>query len=181
MLRYLDPTTTMTLGDGIRELRAAEGADGDAVENVAPDLVPDIDLHDAIHVLFACPTNLAGEISAHIWAVFGTTMRMREMHRVNMHQDHRQVLADIGHARLLKTWFKNIPHLIATFYRSLRMTRKWPASNFSDYLDVPLDELRNEFNIRLPNRRHSSNSRGSAGAALRHIRARHSITHQPSA
>ncbi|MDA0659852.1 MAG: hypothetical protein O3C60_13550 [Planctomycetota bacterium] len=160
----------MTLGDGIRELRTAEGADSDAGENVAPDLVPDIDIHDSIHVLFACPTNLAGEISAHLWTIFGTTVRLREMRRVNMHQDHRQVLADIGHAKLVKTWFKNIPHLIATFYCSMRMTRKWPASDYSDYLDVPLDELRKEFNICLPNRRGTSVSRGRAGAGLRHVR-----------
>ncbi|NJN24337.1 MAG: hypothetical protein HC810_08090 [Acaryochloridaceae cyanobacterium RL_2_7] len=181
MLEYLDPTTTMTLGDGIRELRAAEGADGDAAENIAPELVPDIDIHDAIHVLFACPTNLAGEISAHIWTLFGTTMQIREMHRVNMHQDHRQVLADIGHARLVKTWFKNIPHLIATFFRSIRMARRWPASDYADFLDTPLDQLRTEFNIRLPKLERKSGSQGSAGAALRHIRSRRSLTPQKSA
>ena len=171
-LKYLEPDATMTLREGIQELRAAEGADGDAVENIAPELIPDLDIHDAIHVLFACPTNLAGEISAHIWTLFGTSMRLTDMHRVNMHQDHRQVLSDIGHARLLRIWFKNIPHLLATLFRSFRMARKWPAEGYSEYLDVPLSELRSLFGVRLPRRSETSQPQGSTGAAVRHVSKR---------
>ena len=169
-LRYLDPHATMTLGEGIAELRAAEGADGDAAENISPELVPDIDMHDAIHVLFACSTNLAGEISAHIWTVFGTTVSMSDMHRINNHRDHRQVLSDIGHFKLIRTWFRNVPHLVATLFRSFRMKGKWPASDFENYLDVPLNELRDQFNIRLPKQR-TDQTPTSAGAALRHVHA----------
>ena len=178
ILHYLDPSASMSLREGIAELRAAEGADGDAVENVAPELIPDLDVHDAIHVLFACPTNLTGEISAHIWTLFGTTMRMKDMHRVNMHQDHRKVLTEIGHRRLIRTWFMNIPHIVATLFRSFRMSSKWPADKYADYLDVPLSELRHQFNIRLPKRQWGTQSEGSAGAALRHIRSRQLAAHK---
>ena len=179
-LRYLDPSATITLHEGIRELRDAEGADGDAVENVAPELIPDLEIHDAIHVLFACGTDLTGEISAHIWTLFGTDLPIKEMHRVNMHQDHRQVLADIGHRKLLVRWLRNIPHLFATIWRSLRMTRKWPAKDYAQYLDTPLIELRDQFNIRLPAQRTGKQTRGSAGAAVRHA-SRRRLTAQQSA
>ncbi len=175
-LRYLDQHSSMTLREGIIELREAEGADGDAVENVAPELVPDLHMHDAIHVLFGCPTNLSGEISAHLWTLFGTTLRLRDMHRVNMHRDHRQVLARIGYVKLIRMWFKNIPTMIATILRSFRMSQKWPAASYDEYLDVPLIELRQQFNIRCPKRFHKTDSEGSAGAALRHARASRIVT-----
>ena len=168
-LRYLDPTTTMTLGEGIRELRAAEGADGDAIENVAPELSPDLDIHVAIHVLFACRTNLGGEIRAHLWTLFGTNLPIKEMHRVNMHQDHRQVLADIGHGKVIRMWLKNIPQLIATMYCSFRMSRRWPAADYAEFLHVPLVELRSKFNIHIPNPQSDTLPNDSAGAALRHV------------
>lgn len=88
-LEYLKPTSNQTLREGIAELRRAEGAENDAAECMAPELLTDIDTHDAIHVLFGCPTNLAGEIVAHVWTAFGTTVSMQDMHRVNQHRDHK--------------------------------------------------------------------------------------------
>ena len=168
-LEYLKPDTRMTLGEGIRELRAAEGAENDATQNMDPELLADLDMHDAIHVLFACSTDLAGEIRAHIWTALGTTVKMKDMHRVTKHQDHRQVLADIGHATLIGTWLKNSPRLLATMFRSLRMSRRWPAADYASYLGVPLVELRQAFGIILPPpaAQHGSSSRGGAG--LRHV------------
>ncbi|WP_212666734.1 hypothetical protein [Acaryochloris marina] len=132
-LEYMRPNTCITLREGIQELRKSEG-----LENVTPDLVDILDVHDAIHVLFACPTNLTGEISAHIWKIFGTTMKMADMHRVNRHEDHRQVLAKIGHSKLIRTWFKSIPYIVATLFRSFRMKRRWPAGDYALFMDIPL-------------------------------------------
>lgn len=170
-LEYLNSKTSMTLREGIQELRTAEGIENDAVENVAPELVDDLNIHDAIHVLFACPTTLPGEISAHLWKVFGTTMKMKDIHRVNRHEDHRQVLAEIGYGRLIRTWFKSIPSIVATLWRSLRLKRCWPAKDYELFLDVPLVELRQQFGIHLPSSKCVSNGRSPrAGAALRRVR-----------
>lgn len=172
-LNYLEPMSTQTLREGIVELRAAEGADGDAAENVAPDLLRDIDVHDAIHVVFACPTNLAGEIVAHVWTAFGTTTSIHDMHRVSRHRDHRTVLAEIGHRRLLGTWLKSLPLIAKTVFRARRMRRRWPAEEFAAYLHKPLAELRAEFGIEIspvPRR-----GRRAGGAALRSIRRRQSL------
>ena len=170
-LEYLNPYSTQTLREGIAELRAAEGADGDAAQNIAPELAADIDVHDAIHVVFACPTNLIGEISAHVWTLFGTTMKVADMHRVNMHEDHRTVLADIGHRRLLKTWFQCVPQTIRTFLRTFRLKSKWPAEDYTSFFDQRLCDIREQFNIILPNR--PSTKGKPSGAALRYVRSRH--------
>ncbi|MCG8423063.1 MAG: hypothetical protein MJE77_34605 [Proteobacteria bacterium] len=172
-LKYLDPVSTQTLRQGIAELRAAEGADHDAAENVAPELVEDIGVHDAVHVLFACPTNLAGEILAHVWGIFGTTMPLSDVRRVNRHEDHRSVLADIGHGRLVGTWIASIPQITVTIYRAVRMRHQWPASDFSSFLDRRLCDIRREFDIRLP--KSPPRGHGKPGAALRTIRTPESV------
>ena len=169
-LRYRDPASTQTLAEGIAELRAAEGAQGDATQYVAPELLDDIDVHDAVHVLFGCSTDLRGEIIAHVWTALGTTMRLRDMQRVNRHEDHRETLAEIGHRRLLKSWAKGLPRVLATVAHALRMKRRWPAADFDRYLDRRLCDIRREFGIRLPPPEPIDQPR--AGAALRTIHAR---------
>jgi len=148
MLQYLDPGSKQTLLCGIREARAAEG-DKDAASSVAPELLADIDMHDAIHVLFGCSTDLSGEILAHIWTVFGTTVAMRDMHRVTKHDNHRSALAQIGHRQLLRTWLRSLPRVAGTIVRARQMKRRWPADEFHAHLERPLDELRASFGIRV--------------------------------
>ena len=80
--RYLSQDCPMTLREGIEELRKAEGAAEDASTKVSAELSRDLGIHDAIHVLFGCRTDLAGEVVAHVWTVFGTTARIRDLHRV---------------------------------------------------------------------------------------------------
>ncbi|MEM7697281.1 MAG: hypothetical protein AAF236_02620 [Verrucomicrobiota bacterium] len=164
-LDYLSANSTQSLREGIAELRIAEGAENDAAEHLAPELLDDIDIHDAIHVLFACPTDLRGEIIAHIWTAFGTTVSMADMHRVNAHRDHREVLRQIGHRKLIATWLRSIPTIGKTLLRARRMKAKWPVEEMDQFLDRPLNELRSDFGIRvIP---FDEGSGRSGGAALR--------------
>lgn len=169
-LEYLHPQTTSTLREGVEELRQAEGADGDASQDISPDLLRDIDVHDAIHVLFGCPTSLEGEIAAHVWTMFGTTVGMKDMRRVNTHRDHRAVLAEIGHRRLAKRWARSLPVVVSVAYRAFRMTRRWPADELASYLEERLCDVRREFGIRLADKPSTVGPRG--GAALRNLRSR---------
>jgi hypothetical protein len=181
-MTYLQPDSTQTLREGVMELRAAETADSDAAESFAPELKHDIDVHDAIHVLFACPTTLAGEIVAHVWTAFGTTASMADMHRVNAHRDHRAVLAQIGHWRLVRTWFRSLPRIFITLRSARRMVRRWPVEEMSSFFDRRLCDIRQEFGIRLPSVPPSApgDSR-EGGAALRSIRHKIPSLATPSA
>lgn len=170
-MRYLEPSSTQTLREGVMELRRAETSESDAAETFAPELKHDIDVHDAIHVLFACPTTLTGEIIAHVWTAFGTTASIADMHRVNRHGDHRAVLAQIGHRRLLRTWLRTVPRIITTFRDARRMTRRWPVEEMGSFFDRRLCDIRGEFGIRLPGPpSHPDRQDRGAGAALRSIR-----------
>jgi hypothetical protein len=163
--QYFDPMSNQTLYEAILELRALEGAD-DAVVNLAPELRDDIEIHDVIHVLFACSTDLPSEVIAHIWTVFGTTYDVRAMARVNMHQDHQDILAKIGHVRLLGMWLYRIPEIVKTLYHANRMVKRFPVQEYTRYLDKRLIEIREEFGIRLTLPSITKNQR-SSGAALR--------------
>ncbi|KAI9131696.1 hypothetical protein [Acaryochloris sp. CCMEE 5410] len=165
-LQYLNPQSTQTLRQGIYEFHQAEVIENDASDTVTLELLADIDMHDAIHVLFGCPTHLDGEILAHVWTALGTTVSLQVMHRVNRHQDHRSVLAEIGHRHLLKTWLKSIPQILLTMLRALRMKRRWPAEDYAAYLDQRLCDLRHEFKIHIPPQ---SSHGGRGGAALRTV------------
>lgn len=172
LLRYLSPAGTLTFREGIEELRRAEGADNDAAANVAPELVHDLDVHDAIHVLFGCPTTLVGEVIAHAWTAFGTTAKLSDLHRVTSHNDHRKVMSQIGHWRLLRVWFRSLPRIAMTLLNAWRMTRRWPVEELAAHLDRPLDEIRREFGIRLVSRASPpGDAPRQAGAALRSLGA----------
>ncbi len=69
----------------------------------------DLDIHDAIHVLFGRRTTLAGEVLAHIRTAFGTTANLGDLNRVGGHTDHRAIPSGIGHLRLLRAWLRNSP------------------------------------------------------------------------
>jgi hypothetical protein len=163
-LNYLNPNSKQSLREGILELKKAEG-ENDAAENISRELLRNIDEHDVIHTLFACSTDLKGEIIAHVWSLFGTTMTAEQMKKVNVHQDHKTVLSEIGHFKLLSTWFAQLPQIIKTIIRAKRMNQKFPVSEFEKYLGVSLFDLRKEFGIKLSKPEKEFGQ--SNGAALR--------------
>lgn len=167
-LDYFDPHCRQTLRTALAELRAAEGADQDAASQMAPELIRDLDIHDAIHVIFGCSTDLPGEVLAHVWTILGTSARVRDLHRVMSHRDHREALAKIGHGPLLRMWITSIPRIASTMWRASRMTRRLRIEDMASLLDQPLAEIRHHHGIRLP--RQSPGSKPSIGAAVRKIR-----------
>ncbi|MEM7305062.1 MAG: hypothetical protein AAF682_00260 [Planctomycetota bacterium] len=170
---YLDPESELTLAQAVAELRRAEEPGDDASETLAPELAGDIDIHDAIHAMFGCTTDLRGEILAHVWTLFGTTTSARAMVRVNLHRDHREVLTKIGHRKLLGTWLRNLPRILGTALRAARMTRRWPADRFEEDLDRRLVELRREYGVRLT--RHAPGGARPSGAGLRRVALSRSV------
>jgi len=164
--KYLDPESTQTLRDAINELKRLEGVN-DAEMSLAPELAGDIAVHDAIHVIFGCRTGLHDELAAHVWTALGTTYQARDMARVNMHNDHREVLRRIGHSQLLRTWITQLSMVAKIAYRAHRMTERFPAHRFDQFLDQRLVDIRRKFNIRIAV---SNDPSDRTGAGLRSIK-----------
>ena len=167
-LDYLNPYSRQTLGSALAELREAEGAENDAAGQVAPELSRDLDVHDAIHVIFACSTDVEGEVMAHAWTLLGTTAKIGDLHRVMSHRDHREALAKIGHRHLLSMWVWSVPRIALTVWRALRMTGRLRIEALPGLLAQPLAEIRRDHGIRLSRPRRMEGP--LAGAAVRNLR-----------
>lgn len=105
--------------------------------------------HDIAHVIFGCDVSLFGEGSVKIWTLFGTTLGFR-----NHIKGYRSVNAFVlstdfsagQYITGLPVFLLAVPRLI---FRAMRMSKPWPWTAFTPYLDRPIADIRKEFNIQV--------------------------------
>ena len=146
MNQYLDCDTSITLGEAIQKLRDSEHED-DMTNKVSAEVTRALEQHDAVHVLFNCGTSIREEIAAHLWMLFATTAKISEMHRAVASLEHRSVLSNIGHFKLLSIWFTSLPRIIGIIFKSLRMKKKLAVEEMSQLKEMSLLEIRREHGI----------------------------------
>ncbi|GET39435.1 ubiquinone biosynthesis protein COQ4 [Microseira wollei] len=139
-------STLITLGEAIQKLRASQH-EGDMTNKMSAEITQALDRHDAVHVLFNCGTSMEDEIAAHIWMVFGTTAKISKMHRAVANQEHRNVLSNIGHLKLIGIWFTCLPRIIAIISKSLRMKKRLAVEELSQLKEQSIVEIRREHGI----------------------------------
>lgn len=118
------PDLSRTLAEAISHLRAVEDPTGKVTAALSENTASALDMHDAVHILFGCGTSLEGEIAAHVWMKFGTTAKIADMHKAVAQREHRNVLKDIGHFKLLGTWVRMLPRLLGIVGRARRMKKR---------------------------------------------------------
>lgn len=137
---------TATLGEAIQKLRAVE-AEGDLTNTFAMEVEQAFEQHDAIHILFNCGTSIHDEIDVHIWTIFATTAGISELHRVVANTEHRNVLAGIGHFKLLGKWFMSVPRILSIIFNSLRMKKRLAIKELSQLKQQSIVDIRREHGI----------------------------------
>lgn len=137
---------TSTLGEAIQTLRAAQAA-GDLTDQFSGEVARSFDRHDAIHILFDCGDSIQDEIAVHIWMIFATTVDINEMHRAVAKQEHRDILAGIGHFKLLGTWLVSLPRIISIIFKSLRMKKKLAVEDLFKLKQQSIDDIRSQHGI----------------------------------
>ncbi|MEO1517695.1 MAG: hypothetical protein AAFV95_21905 [Bacteroidota bacterium] len=103
--------------------------------------------HDIAHVLFACDTTLFGEGAVKIWTIFGTTLGFWKHIRGYQEADALELSKDFGLGHVLANVFAFLVAIPRLIIRAKRMNKPWPWAGFEPYLDRPLSEIREEFNI----------------------------------
>ncbi len=146
MNKKLGFVASMTLGEAIQQMRAAE-AEGDLTTKFAVEVEQAFEQHDAIHILFNCGTDIQDEIDVHVWMMFATTANISEMHRAVANQEHRKVLSGIGHIKLLGTWFGSLPRIVSIIFKSLRMKRRLAVEELSKLKQQSIVDIRREHGI----------------------------------
>jgi hypothetical protein len=136
-----------TLADAIEQLRRLEDPNGETTAAMSRDTAAAFDMHDAVHVLFRCGTSLEDEIAAHVWMKFATTANIRDMHRAVANQEHRKVLAGLGHGTVARTWLRMLPRILTIIARSRRMTRPIAFDQLEQLKQRSVAQIRAEHGI----------------------------------
>ncbi len=105
--------------------------------------------HDVAHVVFGCNTSLFGEGILKLYTIFGTTLGFRKHLRAYAEADAFGLFRQYSTLHVLQNVLRlsvNIPRAI---YIARSMSRPWPWSDHSEYLDESIQEIRKEFNIRV--------------------------------
>lgn len=105
--------------------------------------------HDIAHVVFGCNTSIYGEGIVKIWTTFGTDLGFWKVTK-----GYKAVKAfNLARKYSLPHVVKNLGRLLwkipLTIRRSKQMNKPWTWSEYQPYLDLPISEIRKEFNIQV--------------------------------
>ena len=105
--------------------------------------------HDVAHVVFGCDTTIYGEGVVKIWTTFGTTLSFWKV----IHGYNEANAFKLFKMYSLRHMVENILQFIIVIpkviIRTKRMSKPWPFSVYSPYLNTTLSEIRSEFNIQI--------------------------------
>ncbi len=104
--------------------------------------------HDAAHVVFGCSTTLTNEAMVKVWSFFGTTAGFSLL-RDYRSPESKEIYEQIRWSDVGRTALRSVANVPLVLFRCLRMHKRWPWSDFGQYLDVPLAEIRREYGIRV--------------------------------
>ncbi len=105
--------------------------------------------HDIAHVVFGCDTSIIGEGLVKIWTTFGTTLSFWEVTRGYKEVQAFELARKFSLAHVAKNIFRLLFKIPKVIFYSKKMSKPWPFDNYSDYLKIPLSEIRKEFNINI--------------------------------
>ncbi|MGH7337906.1 MAG: Coq4 family protein [Myxococcota bacterium] len=146
MPEYQRIDTTLTLEQGLREYYASRrGLVGG--RGISPEAREFFRCHDCAHVVFGCTTSLLDEAIVKIWSLFATTGGLGLLRAYRL-PESREIYQQIGWSEIARTTIRSIVAVPCVLWRCLRMPKRWPWSEFADYLGVPLVEIRREYGIR---------------------------------
>ena len=146
--RYQHPGSTLTLREGLREYREGHphlvkeaGASREAAELFHS--------HDICHVVFGLDTTLDDETLADTWTILGTTVPFRTYLGYMKQEEAKNILKEAGVKSLVVGFLRALPKMVLVWYYARQMTHKWPWKDHEKYLDMPLHQIRTQFNIRI--------------------------------
>lgn len=105
--------------------------------------------HDVAHVLFGCEISLYGEGAVKIWTIFGTTLGFWNHLRAYKEANAFELSKRFNFAHGFKNFFKLLFSIPVIIIRAKRMNKLWPWSEYDSYLEMPISEIRKDFNIRI--------------------------------
>ncbi len=104
--------------------------------------------HDTVHVVYGCNTSLHHEAIVKLSSIFGTTGGFNILKGYQLHES-RQIYKELSGSEVFFTALQSACFVPRTIVRCIRQPKRWPWSNFQEYLQTPLQEIRREFGIQV--------------------------------
>ena len=105
--------------------------------------------HDIAHVLFGCDISLFGEGAVKIWTIFGTTLGFWRHITGYKAANAFRLAKTFTSTDVITNIFKFLLSIPKIIIRAKKMSKPWPWESFEPYLDMPISEIRKEFNIKV--------------------------------
>lgn len=116
-------------------------------DGITPEAKTFLESHDIAHVLFGCDISLFGEGAVKIWTIFGTTLGFWNHIKGYRDANAFELSRNFNFSQELSNFFKLIVSIPLLIIRARKMHKPWPWLGFEPYLDIPISEIREEFNI----------------------------------
>jgi len=147
--QYRNPNSTLTLQQGLEEYYHANPAFNGKGEFLGQPRKTVI-AHDVAHIVFGLGETSEEELIVECMTAFGCHMNIIDIYKIPKIKLAIELWKTFGPWRLAKRFVLTTPRMIHAIWMTFRMTKKWPHFEYQPYLNRPLNELRKEFNIRLP-------------------------------
>ena len=146
--RYQEQDSPLTLRQGLAEYYASNPNLINTDKASTAEIGAYIRNHDATHVVFGTTTTLADEFLQDIWTFLGVDINKKNyIFDFLPSEESKQLFGALKLGESIKTIALTIPLLPKLIWRSYNMTKQWPWQDWESYLDQPLSEIRQEFNI----------------------------------
>lgn len=151
MHRYQQQCSTQTLIKGLEEYHSCNSG---LVErrNVSTAEKEFFRCHDVVHVVFGCDTTLSDEAVVKISTIFGTSIGLQVLRGYGS-KESKEIYRKLSLFDIILTTIQSIILVPMTIWHCIQMRKRWPWSNYDRYLEMPLNEIRRKFGIRVAHSR----------------------------
>ena len=147
MKKYQQPDASITLREGLEEFRA-----------LVPDYIGDDQYssedskrlfqgHDAVHVIAGLGIAIEEESLVDAFTYTSTDLRFLEALSYANMPEIKAIFKTLKIVDIVRGSLKAIPNAFRIWRASKDMPKKWSFYEWDKYLDVPLCDIRKEFNI----------------------------------
>jgi len=105
--------------------------------------------HDMAHVVFGCDTTIYGEGMVKIWTTFGTNWSFWRVTKAYNEVSAFELSRQYSFRHVAKNILRFLITIPKAIFRAREMNKPWPFSECDAYLDIPVSEIRQEFNIQV--------------------------------
>lgn len=145
---FESPHSTQTLAEGLAEYFEANPFLKRDNDLLSPEAKQFFHSHDTVHVLYGCGTTMPDEAVVKLSSLLGTTGGLAVLRGYTNHETlDIYTKLPLGSTILA---LLSAPYLILrTLWRCSRQTQRWPWVEHQHFMNVPLNELRSQFGIKV--------------------------------